>query len=171
MSPRMMLRLYKSAVTLAAPFLALWLATNKRRRPLLARFRPDLPDFDTAPIWVHACSVGELNTACPIIKALNTRWPQTPCLLTVSTPTAMALAKELDLPASVTWFPFDAPFVVRPFLRRLRPKVVLRQSWNLGCIHPVHELHQLVLRRILGPHAGQFVAESQRLFGHPQALQ
>ena len=125
MSPRMILPLYKIAVTLAAPCLALWLVTDKRRRPLLARFRPSLPDLASAPIWVHACSVGELNTACPIIKAINARWPQTPCLLTVSTPTAMALAKELDLPASVTWFPFDAPFVVRPFLQRLRPKVLL----------------------------------------------
>ncbi len=120
-----MLLLYKIAVTLAAPFVALWLAMDERRRPLLARFRPYVPHFDAAPIWVHACSVGELNTAHPIIKTLNTRWPQTPCLLTVSTPTAMALAKDLDLPARVAWFPIDAPFVVRRFLRRLRPKALV----------------------------------------------
>ena len=120
-----MLLLYKIAVTLAAPFLALWLVIDNRRRPLLARFRPYLPDFDTAPLWVHACSIGELNTARPIIEAFNTRWPQTPCLLTVSTSTAMALAKDLDLPTRITWFPFDAPFVVGRFLRRLRPKALV----------------------------------------------
>ena len=122
----MMLSLYKIVVTLATPFVALWLAMSARRRPLLARFRP-LPalNFDTPPIWVHACSVGEVNTARPILEALQRRWPETPRLITVSTPAAMALAQDIQLPAHAAWFPFDNPFLVGRFLRRLRPKALL----------------------------------------------
>ena len=121
----MMLYLYKIAVTLATPFVALWLAVSARRRPLLARFRPAVFSFDARPIWVHACSVGEVNTARPIVEAVARRWPGSPCLLTVSTPAAMALARDLQLPGHVGWFPFDNPFVVGKFLRRLRPKALV----------------------------------------------
>ncbi len=121
----MMLYLYKIVVTLATPFVALWLAMSARRRPLLARFRPPVLNFDTPPIWVHACSVGEVNTARPIVEAMERRWPGSPCLLTVSTPAAMALAQDLQLPAQVAWFPFDNPFLVGIFLRRLRPKALV----------------------------------------------
>ncbi|MCH7910084.1 MAG: 3-deoxy-D-manno-octulosonic acid transferase [Candidatus Hydrogenedentes bacterium] len=121
----MMLYLYKIAVTLATPLVALWLAMSARRRPLLARFRPPVFNFDAPPIWVHACSVGEVNTARPILEAMARRWPESPFLLTVSTPTAMALAQDLQLPAQVAWFPFDNPFLVGIFLRRLRPKALV----------------------------------------------
>ena len=121
----MMLSLYNIAVTLATPLVALWLILDTRRRPLLARFRPHHPNFHAPPLWVHACSVGELTTARPIIKALYHRYPNTPILLTVSTPTAKKLAGEMDLPAKLTWFPFDNPLVVRRFISHLRPKILI----------------------------------------------
>ena len=122
----MILSLYKIAITVATPFVALWLAMSARRRPLLARFRtPPTLNFDTPPIWVHACSVGEVNTARPILEALQRRWPETPRLITVSTPAAMALVQDSRLPAHAAWFPFDNPFLVSKFLYRLRPKALL----------------------------------------------
>ena len=120
-----MLRLYKALVSMAAPLVALWFAVHSARRPQLARFRPNVPSLPTRPIWVHACSVGEVNTAKPLLDAIQRQWPDRPIILTVSTPTGKTLAESLELPAEIAWFPFDAPIIVRRFVQRLRPQALV----------------------------------------------
>lgn len=120
-----MIALYKTLLSLAIPVVGLGLSLSPKRRPLLARFRPRLPRLESRPIWVHACSVGEVNTARPILEALRARWPETPIVLTVSTPTGKALAEEMSCAQHVAWFPFDHPLVVHRFLRTLRPGLLV----------------------------------------------
>jgi 3-deoxy-D-manno-octulosonic-acid transferase len=93
-------------------------------RPHLARFNPTVPLFDQRPIWIHACSVGEVTTALPLVRALRDRWPQAAWLLTVSTPTGMALAREQS-PIPVAWFPLDISLTVRSFFQHARPRAIL----------------------------------------------
>lgn len=117
--------LYSVAMSLAAPWGALWLALNGKHRPLLKRFNPPLSSQDDGPLWLHACSVGEVATARPIVEAFRARWPEIPVVVTVSTITGRALAESFGGEGvSVTWFPFDHPLVVRRFVRRLRPRTL-----------------------------------------------
>jgi len=108
-----------------APWVASWLAVNPKYRPLLQRFSPPLPPIEGRPIWVHACSVGEVNTAKPIIAALNERWPNLPVALSVSTISGYRHAVTVMPDAIVTWCPFDTITAVRSFLKRLRPLALL----------------------------------------------
>ena len=97
---------------------ALYLLLTRRHRPLLRRFRPTVPPIDR-PLWVHACSVGELTVARPIIDELHRRDPNLPLLLTTSTVTGRQQAAKLPY-VVVSEFPFDHPLIVRSFIRRVQ---------------------------------------------------
>lgn len=121
----MMYSLYYAAASLAAPFGAAWLAANAKHRPLLGRLNPRRPALQGRPIWVHACSVGEVGTAWPIIQAMGERWPQSSIVLTVSTTTGRSRAESLCQGVPVTWFPFDHPGIMRRFVKAMDPRVLV----------------------------------------------
>ncbi|MDQ1256717.1 MAG: 3-deoxy-D-manno-octulosonic acid transferase [Candidatus Hydrogenedentes bacterium] len=114
---------YDIATSCAAPLGALWLAARPRYRPLLARFAPAAPRFGARPLWVQACSVGEVGTARPFIRAFQERHPEIPVLLTASTVAGYELA-VVDMP-NVSWFPFDHRWVVRRFVERVQPRALV----------------------------------------------
>ncbi|HNR32428.1 MAG TPA: glycosyltransferase N-terminal domain-containing protein [Candidatus Hydrogenedentes bacterium] len=117
--------LYNAVVRSLAPALALWLRAGRRHRALAARFAPPVPQLQARPLWVHACSVGEVNTARPLVRALHERFPDSPVLLTVSTSAGRALAEGMRGECATTWFPFDAPATVRRFVAEARPRVLI----------------------------------------------
>lgn len=49
----------------------------------------------TPPIWIHAASVGETLAVTPLIKQIKQRSPNTPILLTTTTPTGAEQAEKL----------------------------------------------------------------------------
>jgi 3-deoxy-D-manno-octulosonic-acid transferase len=120
-------KLYNSALTLAVPFVAGYLSLHPRHRSLLRRFAPTMPSSleGRRPIWVHACSLGEVNTAIPLLDALRESYPHTPVVLTVSTRSGMDRAHTLPPEYHPTWFPFDHPASVRRFLRLLQPRLLI----------------------------------------------
>jgi len=101
--------------------LAACLYVRPKHRPLLARFMPRFPQSKARPIWVQACSVGEVNTARPIIRAFRSAWPEIPVLLTTSTLTGMELARSTPGDVQCTWFPFDHPGCARRFINTVNP--------------------------------------------------
>lgn len=121
---RTVLRAYRATLWPAAPIAAAWFALTPRLRPHLARFHPDVPECNQRPIWIHACSVGEVTTALPLLRAMRDRWPHATWLLTVSTPTGMTLAREQS-PVPVTWFPLDHPRTIRRFFDDARPRAIV----------------------------------------------
>lgn len=121
----MIFRLYNTALSLLAPCGAVWLRCHPRYHPLLARFNPPVPALNDRPVWVHACSVGEVNTARPILKVLQSRLPNIPMLLTVSTATGYALAEKVCAEFAVAWSPFDTRAAVRRFLEKARPRALV----------------------------------------------
>jgi len=124
--------LYHAVTSLAAPLGAAWLAIRMRHRPLLGRFAPPVPDTGAAPpLWVHACSVGEVNTAKPLIRAVARRWPRLPVCLTVSTTAAHDLLHGAPDQTPSTWLPFDHLVCVRRFVRRLKPRALLVMETEL----------------------------------------
>jgi len=123
--------LYTLAMFLATPLLVLRLvARGLRSRPYHRRW-PERFGFFKAPgirgsLWVHAVSVGEVNAAEPLIKALQCDYPEAPLVITTVTPTGTARVQQLfgDSVFHV-YLPYDLPFAVRRFMNRIRPRLAL----------------------------------------------
>jgi 3-deoxy-D-manno-octulosonic-acid transferase len=74
-------------------------------------------------LWIHAVSVGEVAAARVIADRILSLRPATSILITTTTVTGQAMARQLFHDALVTWFPFDFSFSIRRFLAAYRPKV------------------------------------------------
>lgn len=119
--------LYTLALYLALPVLLLRLAARGLRYGGYHRRWPERFGFFRAPnlagsLWVHAVSLGEVNAAEPLIKAMMRRYPQWPMVVTTGTPTGSDRVRQLfgDRVFHV-YLPFDLPFAVWRFLRHIRP--------------------------------------------------
>jgi 3-deoxy-D-manno-octulosonic-acid transferase len=77
-------------------------------------------------IWVHAVSVGEVNAAEPLVKALREDYPNAPLVVTTVTPTGTARVQQLfgDSVFHV-YLPYDLPYAVGRFLKKVRPRLAL----------------------------------------------
>ena len=122
--------LYLAAVYLAAPVISAMLALRGLRdRSYWHHFGERFgfgPRLASAPIWVHAVSVGEVQAAAALVLALRDRYPQIPLLLTTFTPTGAARARTLFRgTAEVRYLPFDLPGSVGRFLRRTGPRLAV----------------------------------------------
>lgn len=77
-------------------------------------------------LWLHAVSVGEVNAAAPLVKALRTRYPHLPMLITTVTPTGSArVAALFGESVRQVYLPYDTPGAVRHFLDHFRPRLAL----------------------------------------------
>ena len=122
--------IYRLAVSVAAPLHAAWVSLRVRtpphpQAPRLAErfgFGPPVPG---TPVWIHAASVGELQPATALVKALRAQRPDLPILLTTFTPTGAARAAALAPEITVRYLPYDAPGPVRRFLDRTRPRLAI----------------------------------------------
>ena len=117
--------LYNILLTTLATPATLYLRLHPTYSPLLKRFVQSLPKSNAAPIWIQAASLGEVNTAKPLLIAIRTRWPETPILLTTSTITGMEQAQTMTDLATVAWFPFDHPLAITRFLKTAKPRCLL----------------------------------------------
>ena len=116
-------KLYNTAWRLATPLGKLWLKRGDHAA-LVERFNPRITSTGKATLWVHACSLGEVNTAKPLLDALKHRYPRAHVLLTVSTQSGLNRAQELLCDSDVTWCPFDTPAAVKKFYDQLQPIAV-----------------------------------------------
>jgi 3-deoxy-D-manno-octulosonic-acid transferase len=106
-----------------------------------------VPDCFSSPasaptrFWVHAVSVGEVNSIRPLIDALNLKSSQL-CIST-TTETGQRLARQLFRDrARIFYFPLDWTWLCRKYLRSLDPAAVLvveTEIWP-GFIVAAHEL-------------------------------
>ena len=89
--------------------------------------------FATPPLWIHAVSVGEVQAAAVLVRALAQRYPQHPILVTTATPTGAQRVRAL-FGDSVrhAYLPYDLPGAVRRFLARTTPALAIvmeREIW------------------------------------------
>jgi 3-deoxy-D-manno-octulosonic-acid transferase len=77
-------------------------------------------------LWVHAVSVGEVQAAAGLIRALRERFPGIPVTVTTVTPTGAQRARVLfGDSVGHGCLPYDLPGAVRRFLDRVRPQVAI----------------------------------------------
>ncbi len=79
-----------------------------------------------AELWVHAVSVGEVQAAFPLIKALLEHHPGLGVVVTTTTPTGSERLRQL-LGGRVQhlYTPYDLRWVVMRFLRQFQPRLVV----------------------------------------------
>ncbi len=77
-------------------------------------------------LWVHAVSVGEVQAAAALVRALQARHPEAVIVLTTVTATGAQRARAL-FPQGVEhrYLPYDVPGAVRRFLDRLQPRLAI----------------------------------------------
>jgi 3-deoxy-D-manno-octulosonic-acid transferase len=87
--------------------------------------RLKLPGTHQPAIWVHAVSVGEVMAVAGLVEELARRLPQHRIFFSTTTDTGQALARRRFGEESVFYFPMDFAFAIRPYLRAVRPRMVV----------------------------------------------
>src|SRR5713226_6731538 len=90
--------------------------------PALAR----LPAKRPGAIWLHAVSVGEVLAGLTLAKRLKEEFPGRPMVVSTTTITGQALAKErMPFADAVIYFPLDWAFCARRALAAVRPALIV----------------------------------------------
>jgi len=77
-------------------------------------------------IWIHAVSVGEALSGVTLARRLKDAYPQRPLIVSTTTLTGYALAKErMPFADAVIFFPLDWAFSVRRVLKAVKPAIVV----------------------------------------------
>jgi 3-deoxy-D-manno-octulosonic-acid transferase len=132
-----MRRLYSVLIYCAAPFAfaaVLWRGLRDRSywQGLGERFGWGAQEPPAPALWLHAVSLGEMSAAAPLVRALRSRYPQLPLVLTTATPTGRARARDLfGDSADVRFLPYDTPGAVARFLNRIRPRLAVIMETEL----------------------------------------
>ena len=76
-------------------------------------------------VWVHAVSVGEVLAVRHLVEGIRRRFPRHRVVVSTTTDTGQSLARKLFGDENVFYFPVDFAFAIKPYLRTLRPQVVV----------------------------------------------
>lgn len=142
--------LYTLLLHLALPLIALRLALRARKAPAYARrinerFSLGLPTMQPGGIWVHAVSVGESIAAAPMIRALQSHYPELPITVTCMTPTGSERIQAMfGNSVQHCYLPYDLPWAAARFLDRVQPCLAVVMETELWPNH----IHQCAKRGI-----------------------
>ncbi|MGC9292926.1 MAG: 3-deoxy-D-manno-octulosonic acid transferase [Acidobacteriaceae bacterium] len=75
-------------------------------------------------VWVHAVSVGELIAVSGVVQSLQQAHPELVVVVSTTTRTGQRLARERFGAERAFYFPLDFAWMVRRYLRALRPRVL-----------------------------------------------
>jgi 3-deoxy-D-manno-octulosonic-acid transferase len=117
-----------AALVVGAPWWLFRMATTQKyREGLLERLGavPARPTGWDRIIWVHAVSVGEVLAVSRLVKTLDEALPGYRIVVSTTTRTGQALARERFGAERVFYCPLDLPWAVRAYLRALRPQALI----------------------------------------------
>ena len=141
--------IYTILLYLIQPFVWLRLLLRSRKAPAYRKRWAERYGFCKGKvkpngILVHSVSVGETIAAIPLIKALQTRYPNLPITVTTMTPTGSAqVIKSLGDSVSHVYLPYDLPCALKRFFNTLQPKLVIIMETELwpNIIHQLNQRH------------------------------
>lgn len=118
--------LLKLGMPLVVVYLALRAVRNPEYRSSLAQRLGALPPLRPGGIWLHAVSVGEVLSAVSLLRQWKQARPDCPVTVSVGTLAGRKLAgdKLAGLADNVVFAPLDYAWIVRRFLKALRPRLV-----------------------------------------------
>jgi 3-deoxy-D-manno-octulosonic-acid transferase len=131
------LRGYTMLLYLLIPLVLLRLLWKGVKAPLYLRRWPErfgfFPDAKLdSSIWIHAVSVGETQSALPLIRELLAKYPQMPLVVTTTTPTgSRRVVEALGDKVAHCYFPYDLPGAVHRVLERINPRLLLVMETEL----------------------------------------
>ena len=76
-------------------------------------------------IWAHAVSVGEVLAVSRLVKTLDAALPEYGIVISTTTRTGQALARERFGAERVFYCPLDLPWAVRAYLNALQPRLLI----------------------------------------------
>lgn len=107
------------------------------------------PSSQQPVIWVHAVSVGEVEAARPLIKALQADYTNHQILITTMTPTGSDRVLSLYGDKVLhCYLPYDLPFSIRRFLKTARPALGIIMETELWP-NLIHHAHALAIPMVL----------------------
>lgn len=123
---------YNLVLTLFSPIWVpwmLWRSAKRKEKPNWAERQGNLPierNKHKRRVWLHAVSVGEVVAALPILKELRTLLPEHEIVLSVTTSSGHATAREQAMPMvdHLVYFPLDVARFQLAAMSRVRPEVV-----------------------------------------------
>jgi len=117
------------ALLLASPWWLWQMATTQKYREGLAerlgRIRLRKNQDNRPIIWLHAVSVGEVLAASRLVDELDRAFPDHHLVISTTTRTGQALARERFGVNRVFYCPLDLPWAVRAYLNALQPKLLI----------------------------------------------
>lgn len=97
---------------------------SKARRKLKQHLGIELPVSSPHPLWLHACSMGEVASTAPLVNSLLDK--NIPVHITVVTATGMDHIKRLfGDKVSASFLPWDIPGLMHRLVTHLRPRLLL----------------------------------------------
>lgn len=131
------LSLYNLLTVLSVPFILLKLWWRGFKNPAyrdrwLERFGVFKAPVQSGGIWIHAVSVGESVAAVPLVRQLQKRFPQTPIIMTTTTPTGSDRVQSIfGNEIFHVYFPYDLTWSIQQFLARIRPRLLILMETEL----------------------------------------
>ena len=128
---------YTFLLYLLSPLVLLRLAWRGLRAPDYWRRWPErfgsvAPALGKQVIWIHAVSVGEVQAAEPVVRALLEHHPDYSLLITTVTPTGSARVRSLfGQEVAHVYAPYDLPGSVKRFFDRVRPQLAIVMETEL----------------------------------------
>ena len=115
--------LYILLLMLSVPFWLKYVFRKPYRQLLKSRLRPHLQAASEPAIWIHAVSVGEVRSLKNLIRQLGEKGHR--IVLSVTTPSGLEFARREYPAIAVIHSPLDFSFVVRRFIERINPRLVI----------------------------------------------
>ncbi|HEY5566224.1 MAG TPA: glycosyltransferase N-terminal domain-containing protein [Gammaproteobacteria bacterium] len=116
---------YVLVLSLASPWILYRLASGRTWKLVPQRLGIGLDGEPRGCLWLHGSSVGEVSLLRPLVAMLERDLPQLELVISSYTQTGLAAARASYPQHRVVVFPLDFSFVVRRFLRKLEPRLVV----------------------------------------------
>ena len=104
-----------------------WKAFRFRQgRYLYQRLGFGYRDLPQHALWLHCASVGEVNTALPLLRELHRREPDLRFVISTNTPTGAAIVARQRLACVAhCYLPFDWNFALQRFIDAVKPRALI----------------------------------------------
>jgi 3-deoxy-D-manno-octulosonic-acid transferase len=76
-------------------------------------------------IWIHAVSVGEVLAVGGLVGQMRRQFPECRVVVSTTTDSGQELARKRFGAENAFYFPMDFAFAIRPYMRTLRPELVV----------------------------------------------